>query len=406
MPSTKRAKLQDESVVLEKEIEELRAQEGAEGVDNEQLQAELAAAEVRAVEIAEQLQVENERDEKLAKLRAARQTRSSDSDPKPVERKAPAIHVVGNMRGFRNQDDAIKGGMFLRALARGDLAEARAMGETSPTYDAVGSELVSPELYRGFVDVLSYASVGVQVATLFQTESHTFEIPKIGEISAEWIDELAEDSGDEYPTSKETVQLYKAGRLVEVSNELLSDAGSVVNLASLFTNRIALALAKKIDDTWLNGDVGKSINGLVDEVSAGNTVTAGADNDGSDLAELVGKIDNRASNTAWVVSSEGWTHIMKASVVTQSTTIGDRVLPVVMGAPVYRVLGLPAGTLALYGDFSMATAVVTHRNGLQVAASEHAGFRKDSIVFRGIQRFGLVNHDAQFVAKLEDGSSS
>jgi HK97 family phage major capsid protein len=120
---------------------------------------------------------------------------------------------------------------------------------------------------------------------------------------------------------------------------------------------------------------------------------------------VVGKIDSRAMNTAWVCSSAGWEHIMKSSVVSQSTTIGDRVLPVVMGAPVYKCLGLPAGTLALYGDFSMATAVAVKSNGLVISASEHAGFSTDAVKYRGLQRVGIANHDASFVAKLVEAGS-
>jgi HK97 family phage major capsid protein len=190
------------------------------------------------------------------------------------------------------------------------------------------------------------------------------------------------------------------GRTIEISNELVNDSAAVVNLAQTVANRFGLAIAKKIDTVWLQGDGGKGIDGLVSEIAAGNTVTQGVDNDAVDLAELVGKVDARAMNTAWVVSSAGWAHIMKASVVTQSTTIGDRVLPVVMGSPVYKCLGLPAGTLAVYGDFSMATAVAYKANGLQVAASEHAAFAKDGVLFRGTQRVGIANHDASFVAKL------
>ena len=106
-----------------------------------------------------------------------------------------------------------------------------------------------------------------------------------------------------------------------------------------------------------------------------------------------------------MVSSEGWSHIMKSSVVSQSTTVGDRVLPVVMGAPVYRALGMPAGTLALYGDFSMATSVAYKANGLQIASSVDAGFAKDQVIYRGTQRFGLSNHDPSFVAKLVSAGS-
>lgn len=406
MPSAKLAKLQDEAVEVAKEIETLRAIEPADDAENATVQERLAERQARADQIGIEAKRERELDERVATLRSV----SSDSDSRALveaaKPKAPAIHVVGNVRGFKDKDHLVKGGMFLRALGLGNIEEARAMGITpgSGFYEGKGTELVSPELYQGFLDVLSYASVGVQVASLFQTDQNVFEIPKIGEIQADWVDELEDVDEDEYPTTREVIQLYKAGRLVEVSNELLSDASAIVNLATLFTSRIGLALAKKIDNVWLNGDNDKDISGLVGEVSEDNTVEAGTDDSATDLAELVGKIDNRATNTAWVVGAEGWTHIMKASVVTQSTTVGERVLPVVMGAPVYRVLGLPAGTLALYGDFSLATAVVTHRNGLQVAASEHAGFKRDSIMFRGLQRFGLANHDPQFVAKLVAGS--
>jgi HK97 family phage major capsid protein len=337
---------------------------------------------------------------------------TSDSDSratveKTEARRGPAIHVLPgkSLRGFGSSEAAEKAGRFLRALARGDMAEARAMGETSPTYDGSGSELVSPELFRGYIDVLGYQSVGLQLAQVYTTSSHTLEIPKIGEISAEWFDEHEAVTEDDATTDKVTIALHKAGRILSFSNELIQDAAAVVNLAQLAANRFGLAIAKKIDETWLQGDAGKGIDGLVDEISAGNEVEAGIDFDGADLASLVGKIDSRAMNTAWVVSSAGWEHIMKSSVVSQSTTVGERVLPTVMGAPVYKCLGMPAGTLALYGDFSMATAVAVKSNGLVISASEHAGFSTDAVKYRGLQRFGLSNHDASFVAKLVEAGS-
>ena len=239
---------------------------------------------------------------------------------------------------------------------------------------------------------------------LFRSSTNSIIIPKIGTVVAEWFDENETITGDEATTDSVEITLYKAGRLVEVSNELVEDAAAGVALAQTVANRLGLAIATKIDDVWLNGDNAKSIDGLVGEVPGANEVEAGTDYDGADLAELVGRIDNRASNTAWVVSSEGWSHIMKSSVVSQSTMVGDRVLPVVMGSPVYRVLGLPAGTLALYGDFSMATAVAYKANGLQIASSVDAGFAKDAVTYRGTQRFGISNHDGSFVAKLVSGS--
>lgn len=407
MPSAKLNRLQDEAATIATEIETLRAMTPADDAEKAKIEERLNERAARAVEVANEAEAEKLLDAKVAALRAVT---TSDSDSrstveKAEPRRAPAIHVPGKtLRGFGSTEAAEKAGRFLRAIARGDQAEARAMGETSPTYDGSGSELVSPELFRGYIDVLGYQSVGLQLAQVYSTSSHTLEIPKIGEIAAEWFDEHESVTGDDATTSKVTINLYKAGRIIEFSNELIQDAAAVVNLAQLAANRFGLAIAKKIDEVWLQGDAGKGIDGLVGEISGGNEVEAGTDFDGRDLAEVVGKIDSRAANTAWVVSSAGWEHILKSSVVSQSTTVGDRVLPTVMGAPVYRCLGLPAGTLALYGDFSMATAVAVKSNGLVVSASEHAGFSTDAVKFRGLQRFGLANHDASFVAALTSGS--
>lgn len=399
---------QDEAAKVAAEIDNLRENEPAIDAETRAAWDEAMAAHVTrsrdlCAAVEREKAAEAERQAAVESLRGLLAAPSdSKADVERRERKAPAIHVVPSReaRGFGSTEAATRAGRFLRALARGDDRELRAMGESSPTFDGTGSELVSPELFRGFIDVLQYASVGLQVASLYPTSSNSIEIPKIGEIEAEWIDELGTINGDEMPTDKVSIALHKLGKLIEISNELAEDQAAAASLATTVANRFGLAIGKKIDTVWLQGDAGKGIDGLVGEVSADNTVEAGTDNDAVDLAEVVGKIDSRATNTAWVVSSAGWAHIMKASVVTQSTTVGDRVLPVVMGSPVYRCLGLPAGTLALYGDFASATAVAYKANGLQVAASEHASFSKDSVVYRGTQRVGVANHDASFVAKL------
>jgi HK97 family phage major capsid protein len=402
MPSPKLARLQDESVTVTAEIETLRAMVPADEAEAKSINERLSERSNRAEEITAAAVAERALDAKVEALKAVR---ASDSEPlAAVEKKtAPAVHVVpkAQLRGFGTYEAADRAGRFLRALARKDKAELRAMAGTSAS---AGEELLSPELFNGFIDVLQYSSVGLQLASLYPTSTNSIIIPKIGEIVADWFDENESITGDEATTDKVEITLYKMGRLIEVSNELVEDAASGVALASTVANRLGLAIAKKIDDVWLNGDNGKGIDGLVDEIPGGNEVEAGTDMDGADLAEIVGKIDSRAMNTAWVVSSEGWGHIMASSVVSQSTTIGERVLPVVMGAPVYRVLGLPAGTLALYGDFSMSSAVAYKANGLQIASSVDAGFAKDQVVFRGTQRVGISNHDASFVAKLVSGS--
>ena len=402
MPSPKLARLQDEAAVLSKTIVDLRGLEPKDENDAASIQERLKAAETRADQVAVEAARENEIDARLESLRkvtAATPASASAGEIEKATRKAPAIHIA--RRGPVKAEDLVAGGQFLRAIGMGAKAsELRNMGETSPTYDGAGVELVSPELYRGFLETLAYQSVGVQLATLFETTSNEFRVPKIGDITAVWAEELVDVDDEALPTDREDIKLHEAGKLVTVSRRLVEDAAGVANLSVVFNRQISKAVATKIDNVWLNGDAGKDIDGLVDLIDEDNEVEAGTDFDGGDLAEVVGKIDSRVSSAAWIVSGEGWTHMLKSSVISQSTTVGDRVLPTVMGAPVYRVLGLPAGTLALYGDFAMASAVVLKQNGLEVAASEHAAFKANGIVYRGLQRFGLANHDPQFVAKL------
>lgn len=406
MPSPKLARLQDEAATLSQTIIDLRSMEPKDDADALSIKERLNAAENRADELGVEVRREQEIDARLENLRkvtAAAPASASATEIEAGRRKAPAIHVVKRF-GQPTREDLIAGGAFLRSIGLG--IDRRNMGETpgSGAFEGAGAELVSPELYRGFLETLFYQSVGAQVATVFQTTSNEFQVPKIGDIEADWVEELEDIDDEAMPTSREDIRLYECGKLVTISRRLLDDASGVANLATVFNRQISIAVATKIDDVWLNGDEDKEIDGLVDLIDEDNEVEAGEDFDGGDLAELVGKIDNRASNTAWVVSGEGWTHMLKSSVISQSTAVGDRVLPTVMGAPVYRVLGLPAGTLALYGDFSMATAVVIKQNGLEVAASEHAAFKKNGVVFRGLQRFGLKNHDPQFVGSLVSGS--
>lgn len=404
MPSPKLRQLQDEAATLSKNIVDLRSIEPKDEADAKDIAGRLAAAEARSAEVEVAAQREHDLDARLEGLRKVTAAAPASAPASEVEkRKAPAIHIA--KRGPVKADDLVAGGAFLRAIGMGDRAALRSMGETSPTYDGAGVELVSPELYRGFIETLTYQSIGAQLATLFETTSNEFQVPKIGDIEADWVEELVDVDEEALPTSREDIKLHEVGRLVTISRRLLEDASGVANLATVFNRQISIAVATKIDNVWLNGDETKEIDGLVDLVSEGNTVEAGTDFDGGDLAELVGKIDTRAANTAFVVSGAGWTHMLKSSLISQSTTVGDRVLPTVMGAPVYRVLGLPAGTLALYGDFAMATAVVLKQNGLEVAASEHAAFKSNGIVYRGLQRFGLANHDPQFVAKLVEAGS-
>jgi HK97 family phage major capsid protein len=80
--------------------------------------------------------------------------------------------------------------------------------------------------------------------------------------------------------------------------------------------------------------------------------------------------------------------------------LSDAMAPTVYGRPVYVTNGLPAGTLALYGDFSMATAVAVKASGLRIEALRELQALDDKTVFVAKQRAGIANHSPEFVSKL------
>ena len=395
MPSPRLRQLQDESAQISTEIETLRSIVPADENEAKTVEERLAAASKRADEITVEARREQDLDAKLAGLR---EVRSSDSDAKPAPvRKAPAIHVrAGGVQGYENGEAAAVAGQYLRGLARG---EVRAMGETSPTYDALGAELTAPaELYGSIVNVLNRQSVGLRVAAVFNTIAKKLTLPKVAEGAASFYAETASVTPADLATSGVDVTLFGLRKATSISNDLIED--SVVDVASLFTTNTGNAFASKIDYAWLQGDETAGIDGLVGEVTNSVAVAAAKDTTASELAELVGYVDPLAMNTAWVVSPAGFGALLAAHANTGAVMLADAMNPTVYGRPVYVTNGLPAGTLALYGDFSMATAVAVKASGLRIEALRELHALNDRTVFVAKQRVGIANHGPEFVAKL------
>ena len=99
-------------------------------------------------------------------------------------------------------------------------------------------------------------------------------------------------------------------------------------------------------------------------------------------------------------SSDLW-----AAQQTTMTVGGGRVVPTIFGAPVYLVKGLPATTLALYGDFKMSSAIAVKQSGLEIDVARELLIRNRQVLYAASQRAGVSNHDAQYVARLAKAAS-
>jgi HK97 family phage major capsid protein len=391
--SLRRRQLQDEAATLTAQIEELRSIEPQGDEETTSVNERLAAATARCEQITRDLEVENAIDAKVKALRSVVvDACESRSVIESTEKKEPA---AVNVRHFASTTEARSAGLYLRGLARG---EFRAMGETSPTYDEKGAELVPAELYGTIINVMNRQSVAARVAFVVNTISNRITLPKLGDATAAFYAEAAEGTLTDIATEGVTVNLFGIRSLSAISNDLIED--SVVDVASMFAGACGNAFAAKVDYAWLQGDVTAGIDGLVGEVDQEVLVASASATTAEKLAELVGKIDPLAANTAWVVSPAGYGAILAANAATGAAMLADAMAPTVFGRPVYVTTGLPSGTLALFGDFSMASAVAVKAAGLRVEALRETRAIYDQTVFVGKQRIGVANHAPQYVAKL------
>jgi HK97 family phage major capsid protein len=404
----KRRQLQDESAKIISELDTLRSftSENAE---------EVATAQARINELAArsaEIEAEDKREKDLdAKLAALRTVIASDSDARGVvapepEQKDLSAEIRSGVKAFSSAKAAAAVGGYLRQLYSGEI---RAMGETSSTYDLLGAEFVVKELYNAIVNRLQYSSVALQLATVVRPNGQKISFPKVGDATASFVAENVATTDQDIATSAADLTLYELRASVAVSRSLIED--SPIDVAGLVAERFALAYAQKFDATWLGGNASSpSITGLAASVAGGNTITVGASaaTTVANLADVVGKVDETIMGSAsWVCSKAGWVDLMKlwAAQQTTMTVGGGRIVPTIFGAPVYIVKGLPSTTLALYGDFAMATAVGLKASGLEIEAGREILMRQRSVLYVANTRFGVVNHAPEFVGRLAKASS-
>lgn len=395
---------QDEIASLLPQIENLR------NVDpNDDKDGAAAAALERALTKADELNQVVERENAIeARLAAARSKLSpvADSEPRAAVEKGEEIKkaaersILGGLRGYSSREAADKVGGYLRGLVTG---EVRAMGETSPAYDAKGVDFVMQELYGAIVNRLTYSSVGLQLASVYTPSANSIKVPKIGDATVSIVAEGNATTDQDISSEGATITLYEHRLSVAISRSLLED--SPLDVAGVVAERIGVAYAKHIDALWLAGNASNpSITGLAAAVAAGNTITVGASAATSlnNLADVVGKVDEQVMDPAWVCSRAGWVDLMKLWSAQQTTMTvgGGRVVPTVFGAPVYLVKGLPATTLALYGDFKMSSAIAVKQSGLEIDVARELLIRNRQVLYAASQRAGLNNHDAQYVGRL------
>jgi HK97 family phage major capsid protein len=403
-------KLHEELAEVRSEMERLSAMECSTPEEIQARETEMESLVARSEDLTARSAKEEAFAAARAKVEAVKTSTNVAGIVAPVAAQAPIVRsapTLGKVQGFETAEAAEKVGRYLRSLARGEVRgdfstateEPNSHGGLSPTYDGKGAELVIHELYRGILNMLSYASTCVQVVSTFPVNTNGLELPIADMVDeAEFYLENCEIKPVLLKTQRAVLDLKKLGARAQVSNELLEDA--YISVAQLVAQNFAYSFAKKIDRTWLQGDVAAGVDGLIGKIPAANVVTAPTNLTPATLASVVSTCNPNAGPRCWIVSPEGWGKIMAVSASAIGANIADTVRPVVYGSPVYQCLELPPDTLALYGDFKMACAMGYKPSGLQVAASADRAFEYDQVVYRATARYAWNSHSPQYVVRL------
>jgi len=404
-PVSNRRRLQDEASKIHSDIEALRT--AAPESDQEQADnlGRLGELEARADSIAQELERENATDARLARLRTAASNAAEHRGAGEGEKAAAPQLASFGRQIYSDEARLLRVSQYLRGLRDGTV-NARALSETGSA--GAGPEFNPPvDLYNEIVNVINRQSIGAQLALTLNTNSRTVDVPKMANVTADFVAETTAPTPQDPTTSKVTLTVYDAKAEVDVSNNLLDD--SPIDVASYVTQYIGNAFGKFYDTTWLAGHAGNSIAGLYAGISAGRkaTVAVGGNISAANVGAVIGSIDPMVmGDFAWVVSAAGWGQLLalEGTRFVQPMVGGGAPTMSVWGVPVYKTDSLPANVLAVYGAFRMTTAIAM-RKELAVTPLRELKARENQTVFLAHGRFGLSNHAPEYAGAIVQATS-
>lgn len=372
------------------------------------MKSEYAQAEKRERFVSEQLKA------KFGNL----PTRASDPLAAPHPYTAPAVpKAAGNIKHFRNADDAYAAGQFFLASVW-DRPAAKQWCQDNGIFNAMRSDdndkggfLIPAPLANTIVELRESFGVFRRNAMVWPMSSATQDIPKLaGEVSAYFTAQLEDITESDAALSQVALAVKDLYTLTPVSAQVSSDA--VIMIADLLARSIAQTMANKEDDCGFNGDGTSTyghINGLSSALKAGAKYTAtgqtsfGALTVGS-FEAVKGKVKRYANMTpAWYISSAGYYASMERLL---NAAGGNNNINLANGAPL-NFLGDPviftqvmlnstsasSGKVACYyGDLRMS-AVLGDRAGIAIDADRSLYFKKNAIAIRSWSRFDINVHE-------------
>jgi HK97 family phage major capsid protein/HK97 family phage prohead protease len=266
---------------------------------------------------------------------------------------------------------------------------------------AAGGYTVAPEYRADIIKKLTELNPIRQISSVTTTGTNKVYWPVLAsDAEGSWVSEVASRTEDEPTFSQVSIDIFEHGLIVPISRQLLED--SVVDMAGLLAERIAVGFAKAESTAFLTGSGTGEPSGLLDALAS-----IAGDNDSADILDDI--VDAfyalpsaYAARGSWLMNRPTMAAIRKASDLAAnkgpiwSDSLQAGTPPMLLGAPVYEAPGLDthgatasgaAGASVLFGDFASAFRIID-RVGLDVMRDDFTGAANGIVKFHARKRVG------------------
>jgi len=188
-------------------------------------------------------------------------------------------------------------------------AEMKAMNEWNA---GAGAELVFDQFSKDILKVINEFAVVNSVRTFSLAKGDKISLPKATNgITTAYVSESGTPTGSAATTGFITIDIYKAVSLVDMTDELLSDAMTTPDLYNLIVEFIGESQAEFLENEILNGTGTAAIEGILvnAQVNTIQLTTAGQRASNIDdtvltnvMTKALMKYKRKASNIKWIMS--------------------------------------------------------------------------------------------------------
>lgn len=266
---------------------------------------------------------------------------------------------------------------------------------------SAGGYTVAPEYRADIIKKLTELNPIRQLASVTTVGTSKVYWPVLdSDAEGSWVSETADRTEDEPTFAQTPIDVFEHALIVPISRQLLED--SVVDMAGLLAERIAIGFAKAESTAFLTGSGTGEPSGILDALGS-----IDGKSDTSDvLADIVDAFYSLpsayAARGSWLLSRPTIAKIRKAADLSDnrngiwSDSLQSGTPPRLLGAPVYEAPGLDThgstatgnvGACAIFGDIGSAFRIVD-RVGLDIMRDDYTGASKGIVKFHARKRVG------------------